>query len=397
MPAPASLKRQFFSQRKDSSLSLKTGLTNSNNHANSQVPANLEPPTDCGDVGTCCQELSNVDSMLSNVVAELEEMGYSDTQSAGIVDVFVRHGLIRPSKRDLTREVREWVLTTLANELSTSANACQLLTTDIFRELGIKSREDQKKVSVILGRLVKEGLIERWGDRRGQYRIVNREADEIDFLSASGEEYPIVLPLGLHRLAKIMPKNIIIVAGESNAGKSAFLLNIVRDNMHKHPVHYFSSEMGSEEFRERLQLFGDPLEDWKFRAVERAGNFADVIQPDALNIVDFLEVHDEFWKIGGMLKLIFDKLRTGIAIVALQKNRGADLGKGGNASLEKARLYLTLSADPPRGNRISIQKCKNFRDKTRNPNGLSMDFKLVSGANFMPIGDWHHEKPAGAR
>ena len=56
-----------------------------------------------------------------------------------------------------------------------------------------------------------------------------------------------------------MPKNIIVVAGTPNAGKTAFLLNVVQMNMSgKMPIHYFSSEMGSMEFKGRLQKFDLP-------------------------------------------------------------------------------------------------------------------------------------------
>ena len=50
-----------------------------------------------------------------------------------------------------------------------------------------------------------------------------------------------------------MPGNIIVVAGEQNAGKTAFLLNFVRLNMTRHEMFYYSSEMGASEMRKRLE------------------------------------------------------------------------------------------------------------------------------------------------
>jgi hypothetical protein len=194
----------------------------------------------------------------------------------------------------------------------------------------------------------------------------------------------------LHKLVEIHQKNIIVVAGEMNAGKTAWLLNTAKDNMDRHEIWFFSSEMGSRELRKRLMLFSDVSfpHGWNIKTYERSANFADVIEPDALNMVDFLEVHDDFWRVGGMLKAIHDKLREGIAIVAVQKDPNKFYGRGASMGLEKPRLYLTISEDPPGPNTVKIVKAKNFRDGVENPNGKQLDFKLVKGSNFIPVTEW---------
>jgi hypothetical protein len=185
-----------------------------------------------------------------------------------------------------------------------------------------------------------------------------------------------------------MPKNVIVVAGSPNAGKTAFLLNVVKMNMGgKMPIHYFSSEMGSMELKGRLQKFNIPLEKWRFNAKERSTNFDDVIQPDDMNIIDFLEISDEFWKVGGDIKRIFDKLKNGIAIIALQKHPKATMARGGVGTLEKPRLYITMDSGI-----MKIEKGKNWKNSEVNPNGLQIRFKLVQGAEFKPQDDWQHDK-----
>ena len=52
----------------------------------------------------------------------------------------------------------------------------------------------------------------------------------------------------------IYPGNIVIVAGSKSAGKTSFLLNTVKENMHQHEIVYLNSEMGDTEFRKRLEL-----------------------------------------------------------------------------------------------------------------------------------------------
>jgi Fe2+ or Zn2+ uptake regulation protein len=197
-------------------------------------------------------------------------------------------------------------------------------------------------VRVALHRLAEKGTIERWGEKDGVFRRVDNECEDIDFLNASTESLHIRWPFTIERYVKTLPKNIVVIAGEPDAGKTAFLLNFVKNNMHEHEIYYFSSEMGPIEFNSRLSKFDFPLTDWKFTLKERSSNFADVVKPDAINIIDFLELHDEFYKVGGLIKDIFDRLKKGIAIIALQKNPNTNYGLGGMRSIEKARLYLSM-------------------------------------------------------
>ncbi len=96
-------------------------------------------------------------------------------------------------------------------------------------------------------------------------------------------------PFGIEKLFNTYPGNLIVVAGASDAGKTAFLLNFVRLNMDKYPIYYQSSEMGAEELANRLEQFDLPLGSWTFTAEERSRDYADVIRPDCINIIDYLE------------------------------------------------------------------------------------------------------------
>ena len=192
-------------------------------------------------------------------------------------------------------------------------------------------------------------------------------------------------PFEIEKKIKTLPKNINIVAGVSNSGKTAFLLNFIEMNMDNHDIYYFSSEMGNVELRDRLSKFERPLKSWKFKAVERSSDFSDVIRKDAINIIDFLEIHDEFYKIGGRIKDIYDKLDKGIAVIAIQKNPGSLYGLGGARGLEKARLYLTID-----NHKLKIEKGKNWVT-SENPSGLTLKFKLIRGCQFVLEQDWRKE------
>ena len=75
---------------------------------------------------------------------------------------------------------------------------------------------------------------------------------------------------------------------------------------------------------------------------DRSSNFADVIRPNGLNIIDFLEITTDFFLIEEQIRKIHDKLDKGVAVICLQKKKGAEMGRGAEFSLEKPRIYFSL-------------------------------------------------------
>ena len=256
--------------------------------------------------------------------------------------------------------------------------------TELYNTLQILTKEEKNNVYVIMNRLVKEGIIERYGKKNGVYRKLETEIEEIDIFGQEEEEINIRWPFGIESLVKTMAKNIVILAGTPNAGKTAFLLNLIEMNMDRFDIHYFISEMGKGELKTRLKKFDRPIKSWKFHSYERSNNFADVIKPNAINIVDFMEIYQEHYLIGQWIKDIYDKLDKGIAVIAIQKKPGASMGVGGLTTLEKARLYMTMDSS----HILKIEKGKNWTNELKNPNKRFIDFKLVQGCKFIYSGDW---------
>lgn len=277
-------------------------------------------------------------------------------------------------ERNMAEEVESWVLSTNGNFLSTDVHKC----------LHLSTRQEIKNVSEILKRLKDKGIVEKWGDKNGQFRLIDSEAPLIDWYNVEVNNIDIKYPFGVERLVNTMPKNIIVIAGSPDAGKTAFLLNVVAMNMEKFKINYFSSEMGAMELKARMKKFDFPFSKWRINARERSHNFADVIKPEEINIIDYMELTEDFWRVGGMIKGIYDKLTTGIALIALQKAPGAIMARGGVGSLEKPRLYLTMEAG-----RIKIEKGKNWAQENVNPNGLVCNYKIVQGCKILPQTEWY--------
>ena len=97
--------------------------------------------------------------------------------------------------------------------------------------LQVVTKEQMGNGRVIFHRLAKEGILERDPKLNGRFRLVNKECEKMDFLSVGTDIVYISLPFGLNNMVEIMPGNIILIAGEPNAGKTALLLNIIRHNI----------------------------------------------------------------------------------------------------------------------------------------------------------------------
>jgi hypothetical protein len=266
---------------------------------------------------------------------------------------------------------------------------------DLYKSLNIVTSEDQGTVRTALCRLKKDGYIAKSGKKDGEYIRIDRELKEIDWANAPTDEYKITLPLMLNSIVSIYPRNIIVIGGFNNSGKTCFALDVARHNQDKHQVRYFSSEMGDSELKLRLSKWeGIKPDEWKVKFFERSSDFPGVIEPDALNIIDYLEINDEFWKVGQVFTDIYERLRNGIAVVCIQKNAGTDYGRGGTFGAEKPRLYLSMDRVDNR-NVCKIVKAKNWKG-TSNPNGKEMYLKIVQGWKILQDGDWHY-KEAGRK
>ncbi len=276
----------------------------------------------------------------------------------------------------------EDLLPSLKGESLTREEWWRLLDIKPYDERFIPYKKAINEVLYQLSQVNKNKKIEKNG--RG-FRVVDDELIPIVLGGGTGEKFDLVLPFGMHNYCFMYDKNLGVVFGSKDAGKSAFLMNIARLNMNKHRIVYFSSEMGTDELSGRLsKCDGLELSDWKIEAYERSYNFDQVMKEKALYLIDFLELggdDSEYYKGVALVRRIYDRLIEigGIAFIACQKNKDASLPKGGSGLLEKARIAISL--DP---NRAELVVAKNWAEGiTTSPKGMAWSYKLVGGINIV--------------
>lgn len=261
----------------------------------------------------------------------------------------------------------------------------------LYRELGVTKQSDKSAIRMKLSRMLESEVIRKCKNRPGWFEVVNKDLQPMNLMEKEIETLDLWLPLGISELVKFHPGNIVLVPGDVESGKTGFLLNVAKRNVDRFKVHYFNSEMGSEEFIERLKLFDDwPWGHENFFAYERSNDFHSVMQKGKgnLNIIDFLELTENFYMISSYLNEIHRALNGAIAVVAVQKqNPFTDLPLGGYRGLEKPRLSVVLSKG-----KIKITKAKNWKNPKVNPKNLTKTFKLVNGCHFIGSTEWRYEE-----
>lgn len=255
---------------------------------------------------------------------------------------------------------------------------------DFFNAKG----EQKQKIYHIMQQQESQGLIARTGNRHGRYRLIDHNPSIMNLSAPEVKQVKIELPFLLHDFVTLYARNIILVIGEKDAGKSAFAMNAAWMNRHTWKVRYFNSEMGLEELRGRLRKFNHPMNEWeKITWIEKAKQFEDFIDPDGLNIIDFLEVGAEAFTVTEDIRRVFDKLDNGLLLIVMQKRSYKEYAVGGQGTLEKARLAINLEHNAD-GNLARIVVAKNWAGPD-NPRGKVCKYKVWNGAEMKMTDYWH--------
>lgn len=261
--------------------------------------------------------------------------------------------------------------------------------------MNVITPEGKTNLRVILHRLCETGVIAKTG-LDGTYRKIDSERKLIDWQSAdSSDTFPLKWPFELEQYASMYPKNIAIVAGSKQEGKTTFLLNTLKKNLplaDKYKIELFNSETGKEQLQDRLFSLGVPP-DAPFTVFERYDNFADVIDPDALTIIDYLDMNQDFFMAGVEIDRIFRKLNRGIAIIGMQipppsrtfvkgveKIIDRDLAYGGGTTAKRAFIYLSMSS-----HKLKMKYAKKPTNPRIHPENMTWSYMFDEQGDFSNV------------
>lgn len=254
------------------------------------------------------------------------------------------------------------------------------------RQFNYVTRDAKRYRWQILEDRVKKGQLEKKGT--GKYRLVDGVLEEIPWQEADVTDVvEVTWPMNLEKWVKTYHQSIAIIAGEPGSGKTGFLHHFVLKNMNSPMgVNLFSNDMSPEEIKERMDNAGVYIPTPPpFKTYDRDSDFGDVVEPNAINVIDYLDMNSETYLIGEEIEKIYRKLKRGIALIAIQKKPGQKIGLGGVFSWKRAKLYLSLGMTEDGGelfHKLEIVKSRGRTDPQLNPRGMEFKFKLIGGIKF---------------
>ncbi len=218
----------------------------------------------------------------------------------------------------------------------------------------------------------------------GWWRKADLNLEEEQWWNRNGneEEDSIILPLGINKYAHLTHPALILAAGLYNQGKTAFCLNVVKLNIDKWKdnIFLFASE-GLEQlswkFGKLLPMIEKPP---PFKVYRRFDNFADVIVPNGLNIIDYLRTDMEKpYIVSNKIVEINKKLGSdGVAVIAMQKPPGRKVAFGGGSTAWEPTLYVSIDKGY-----MEFEKIKAPRPMDVDPYRTKIHFTISQGVNFI--------------
>lgn len=255
------------------------------------------------------------------------------------------------------------------------------------KEFNYRSREAKRYRWQVLEEYVKKGTLEKRGT--GKYWVLDGELGEVDWQGADvADVVNVRWPMEIEKYVKTYHQSINIIAGAPGSGKTAFLQHFTLKNMdNPMGVTLFNNDMSPEEIKERMVNAGIYIPNpAPFKVFERASAFSDVILPNGINVIDYLDLNSDLYRIGDEIEGIYRKLKRGIALIGIQKKPGQDIGLGGVFSWKRSKLYMSLDTIKEGAqlyHKLKIVKARGRTKPELNPTGIEFKFKLIKGIKFL--------------
>jgi energy-coupling factor transporter ATP-binding protein EcfA2 len=292
-----------------------------------------------------------------------------------------------------TDEVREFLRPLEGKEISLA---------DLRRELQILPGTDAfDDVRTIMFRLVQQGIVKASGKRNGVWKVI-KKVNPVPVFSVHRERKPPVplmfpkdrnteMELEFAEHIVIREGDCILIAGQSNFGKTTLAMNFLGENIDKLPVllgnEFTKDDDPTPRFLNRLDAMdwvewvnGDGQD--KFTLLPVYDDFAENIVKGRINIIDWINLPGEYYLISPIMEAIKHAIGNGIAILVIQKNPGLDYGRGGAPTKDFADLEILIDKHSNTESRITIGKVK---ESTGAISGRSWAFGIFKGVKLTNV------------
>jgi hypothetical protein len=263
----------------------------------------------------------------------------------------------------------------------------------ICRHIQVTERDARRYVCIELARKIDQEKLEKVSTSRGPlYKVLSLYNEvKIDWMNANDKDiFPLLWPAAHDDPSyfpwdnvMVSPGDLIVLGGETNKGKTCLCLNIVWDNMDAYPVTLMgNAEYSAAKFKRRTKnmTWRDPAKDGKpkFELIRVTEDWKYSLRPDNINIIDWISLEGDFYRIGKLLEAMKSRMRGGVLIVSLQKGEGKAQAVGGHFTEDPADIYITMQAG-----HLTLKKVKEW--KAPNPNGTLWAYDIIDGVRFAEI------------
>ena len=273
----------------------------------------------------------------------------------------------------------------------------------IFLKIESGSKDDQNLRTQMATTMVTQRLVKPSGMNDANYKVLlpvvpvkwwDGEIDENPLPFRFPQSYEDHTEFGIEDFVEVFAGDMILLTGRTNFGKTAVALSIMGENLGLMSTLLMGSEYTasdgkiSPKFKRRMKrmswvnwMGGDDKP--RFQLLPVGSDYEDYIEPDQLNIIDWISLPGEYYLIDRVMKAIKDRVGHGIAVVVIQKNKDAEFGEGGERSERYADVVLKIDAFGERESLLTIGKVKSPKGRAT---GRTFAFDIVDfGANLYNI------------
>ena len=272
------------------------------------------------------------------------------------------------------------------------------------------SKDDQNLRVQMSTTLVAKRIVKPSGLGDGNYKVLvpvepvkwwdeDIDVEPLDFKFPKSyeldEEIYMKTEFGIEECVEVFAGDMVLISGASNYGKTAIALSIMGENLGLMPALLMGSEYTasdgkiSPKFKRRMKrmnwvewMNGDGVP--KFQLLPVGSDYEDYVEPDQLNVIDWISLPGEYYLIDRVMKAIKDRVGNGVAVVVLQKNKNSEYGEGG----ERTERYadVSIKIDPFGDSGESLLTLGKVKAPKGRATGRTWAFDIADfGANLRDI------------